>query len=107
MHLGFEVLSVSTSEECLLHVSPDYKLVFLDVSTTGADGYDVGLQIHKRFPNMQERPIIVALSEVADRSTRENCMRAGIDGFILKPVPVDKLRSILTQLLESRGDSEH
>ncbi|KAL8137589.1 hypothetical protein V2J09_003590 [Rumex salicifolius] len=107
MHLGCEVTCVSSGEDCLLHVSPEYKLVFLDVSMAGVNSYEVALQIHKRISKRHERPLIIALSAMADRTTRENCMRVGIDGFILKPVSVDKLRSILADLLERRNAFEH
>ncbi|GMH24877.1 hypothetical protein Nepgr_026720 [Nepenthes gracilis] len=100
MHLGCDVTIVSSSEECLLVVSPLFKVILLDVCMPGVDGFDVAVQIRKRFSKRHERPLIVALTGNSDRLARDNCLRAGMDGFILKPVSVDKMRSILLDLLE-------
>ncbi|KAK9750513.1 hypothetical protein RND81_02G202100 [Saponaria officinalis] len=102
MHLGCDVTTVSTNEECLLIVSRDHKVIFLDLGMPGADGYEVAVQIRKRFSKRPERPIIVALTGTTDRVTRDNCVRAGMDGFLLKPVSLDKMRSVLLDLLDRR-----
>lgn len=102
MHLGCDVTTVASSEECLLAVSREYQVVFLDLSMPGFDGFEVAVQIRKRFSKRQDRPLIVALTGSTDRLTRENCVRVGMDGCILKPVSVDKMRSVLSELLERR-----
>lgn len=103
MHLGCNVTTVGSSEECLLIVSREFKVVFLDVCIPGADGYEVAVQIRKRFSKRHERPLIVAITGSTDRITRDNCLRVGMDGFILKPVSVDKMRNVLSDLLEGRA----
>ncbi|KAH9625070.1 hypothetical protein KSS87_010560 [Heliosperma pusillum] len=102
MHLGCEVTTVGSSEECLLIVSREYKVIFLDLVMPGADGYEVAVQIRKRFSKRHEKPIIVALTGSTDRVTRDNCVRAGMDGFLLKPVSLEKMRSVLLDLLDRR-----
>ena len=102
IHLGCDVTAVASSEECLLIVSGEFKVVFLDVCIPGADGYEVAVQIRKRFSKRHERPLIVAITGSSDRITRDNCLRVGMDGFILKPVSVDKMRNVLSDLLEGR-----
>ncbi|XP_021857131.2 ethylene receptor [Spinacia oleracea] len=102
MHVGCDVLTVASSEECLLAVSREYRVVFLDLSMPGFDGFEVAVQIRKRFSKRHERPLIVALTGSADRLTRENCVRVGMDGCVLKPISVDKMRSVLSELLERR-----
>ena len=47
-------------------------------------------------------PFIVALTGNTDKVTKENCMRVGINGVIQKPILVNKMRSILSELLEHR-----
>jgi len=102
MHLGCDVTTVGSSEECLLIVSREVKVVFLDVCMPGGDGYEVAVQIRKRFSKRPERPLIVGITGSTDRVTRENCLSVGMDGFILKPVSVDKMRNVLSDLLEGR-----
>lgn len=102
MHLGCDVTTVTSGEECLRVVSYEHKVVFMDVYMPGIDGYEVAVRIHEKFTKWHERPLIVALTGNTDRVTKENCLQVGMDGVIFKPVSVDKMRSILSQLLEHR-----
>ncbi|MBA0822779.1 hypothetical protein Goarm_019559 [Gossypium armourianum] len=102
VHLGCDVTMVSSSEECLRVVSHEHKVVFMDVCVPGMDGYEVAIRINEKFTKRHERPIIVALTGNTDKVTKENCMRVGMDGIILKPVSLDKMRSVLSDLLEHR-----
>ncbi|KAM3395900.1 ethylene receptor [Capsicum galapagoense] len=100
VHLGCDVTTVGSGDECLRVLSPEHKAVFMDVSIPGISCYDVAVSIHEKFGIRHERPLIVALTGSTDRMTKENCMRVGMDGVILKPVSVDKMRSVLSELLE-------
>lgn len=100
VHLGCDVTTVGSGDECLRVLSPEHKAVFMDVSIPGISCYDVAVSIHEKFGIHHERPLIVALTGSTDRMTKENCMRVGMDGVILKPVSVDKMRSVLSELLE-------
>lgn len=102
MHLGCDVTTVASSEECLLVVSREHKVVFLDLCLPAANGLAVAVQIRKSFTKHHERPLIVALTGSTDKLARESCIRAGMDGFVLKPVSVDKMRNVLSELLERR-----
>ncbi|KAK8527581.1 hypothetical protein V6N13_085402 [Hibiscus sabdariffa] len=102
VHLGCDVTMVSSSEECLRVVSNEHKVVFMDACAPGMDGYEIAVCIHEKFTKRHERPIIVALTGNTDKVTKENCMRVGMDGVILKPVSLDKMRSVLSDLLEHR-----
>ncbi|XP_075641434.1 ethylene receptor [Castanea sativa] len=101
-HLGCDVSTVSSSEECLRVVSHEHQVVFLDVCMPGIDGFELAVTIREKFAKRHEKPLIVALTGNTDKVTKENCMRVGINGVILKPISVDKMRSILSELLEHR-----
>ncbi|KAK4342174.1 hypothetical protein RND71_037990 [Anisodus tanguticus] len=73
----------------------EHKVVFMDVRIPGIDCYDVAVSIHEKFGKRHGRPLIVALTGNTDRVTKENCMRVGMDGVILKPVSVEKMGSVL------------
>ncbi|NP_001312317.1 ethylene receptor [Nicotiana tabacum] len=100
VHLGCDVTTVSSGDECSRVLTQEHKVVFMDVSIPGIDCYEVAVQIHEKFGKHHNRPLIVALTGNTDRVTKENCMRVGMDGVILKPVSVDKMRSVLSELLE-------
>ncbi|PON72548.1 Ethylene receptor [Parasponia andersonii] len=99
MHLGCNVTTVGSSDECIRVVSQEHKVVFMDVSM---DCYEVASHIRERFGKRHERPLVVALTGNTDKATKENCIRFGLDGVILKPVSVDKMRNVLAELLEHR-----
>ncbi|CAN4104349.1 unnamed protein product [Withania somnifera] len=100
VHLGCDVTTVASGDECLRVLSQEHKVVFMDVSIPGINCYDVAVSIHEKFGICHEMPLIVALTGSTDQVTKENCMRVGMDGVILKPVSVDKMRSVLSELLE-------
>ena len=102
MHLGCDVMTVSSSEECLRVISQEHQVVFMDVCMPGIDGYDIAVHIHEKFTRRHERPLIVALTGNTDKMTKENFMKVGMDGVILKPVSLEKMRSVLLDLLEHR-----
>lgn len=101
IHLGCDVTTVSSSEECLHVVSLEHKVVFMDVCT-GLDGYELAVRIQEKFTKRQDRPLIVALTGNTNKLTKENCLRAGVNGVVLKPVSVEKMKGVLTELLERR-----
>ncbi|CAN1351756.1 Ethylene receptor [Linum perenne] len=99
VHLGCNVKTVSSGTECLNSISHDHHdVVFIDVSTH--HGYEVALRIHEEFGKRHERPLTVALATNTDKVTIDNCRRVGIDGIVPKPVSVDRMRSVLSDLLE-------
>ncbi|XP_047954226.1 ethylene receptor 1-like isoform X3 [Salvia hispanica] len=100
VHLGCDVLAVSSGDECVRAVSYEHKAVFLDVSMAAVDSFEVAVRIREKFSKRSDRPFIVALTGNTDRMIKENCRKVGMDGVILKPVLVDKMRSVLSDLLE-------
>lgn len=100
MHLGCDITVASSGDECLRVVTPEHKVVFLDVCMPDTNGYEAAVRLRQHFSKRHERPLVVALTGNTDRAMKENCLRVGMDGVVLKPVSVDKMRSVLTELLE-------
>lgn len=96
-HLGCDVTTVSSGEECLQVITKDHKVVFLDVSLPGSDSYNVARLVHEKLP---KRPLIVALTGNTDKAVKESLLRVGLDGVVVKPVSVEKMRVALSELLE-------
>lgn len=102
MHLGCDVTTVCSNEECLRVISHEHQVVLLDVCMPGIDGYELAVSIREKFAKRHEKPLIIALTGNTDKATKENCTRVGINGVIQKPVSVDRMRSIFVELLEQR-----
>lgn len=100
VHMGCDVTIVSSGQECLQIVSKEYKVLFLDVSMPGMD--EVTARIHEKFSH-DDRPLLIALTGNTDKATREKCLRFGVDGVIYKPFSLDKMRSLLSNLLGKRA----
>ncbi|KAF6151817.1 hypothetical protein GIB67_010391 [Kingdonia uniflora] len=86
VHLGYDVTAVGSSEECLRIFSHEHKVVFTDVGISGMDGCEVVSVLQDRFSARHQRPLITALTTNTDRATKDNYLRVGMDGVVLKPV---------------------
>ncbi|BBM97851.1 ethylene receptor [Marchantia polymorpha subsp. ruderalis] len=102
IRLGCDVTVVSSGRECLQVISQPgqpFRVLLLDVCMPDMDGYEVAVRIQEKFAR-HERPLLVALTANTDRATRERCMNLGMDGVVLKPISLEKMRVVLTELLE-------
>ncbi|HCM84029.1 MAG TPA: response regulator [Alphaproteobacteria bacterium] len=75
----------------------DYGLVISDWNMQPKDGLDL-VRAVRTNPAMQKMPFIMASTE--GRAERiQNAIAAGVDGYLVKPVGVDSLRSKIEELL--------
>lgn len=102
MRLGCDVTVVSSGSECLQEISQpgqNFQVLLLDVCMPEMDGYEVCIRIQQKFAR-RERPLMVALTANTDKQTEEKCLELGMDGVIMKPISLEKMRQNLTELLE-------
>ncbi|MCK4977948.1 MAG: response regulator [Anaerolineales bacterium] len=82
--------------EILQGQRPD--LILMDINLPEIDGYALTTQL-KDQPGMRDIPIIALTANVM-KGDRERTMEAGCDGYIQKPVDVDKLPHQIASYLE-------
>ena len=73
-----------------------YDLVFMDVQMPEMDGLEATRRICAEWSN-GNRPRIIAMTANATKGDREECLAAGMDGYISKPVHIDELKAVLEQ----------
>ena len=98
MRLGYKVDVVSNGLDAVDQFKkPDcpYKLVFMDCQMPVMDGLTASREIRKLIPKEFNAVRIVALTANAFDNDRANCLEAGMDEFIPKPVSMSILRKYL------------
>lgn len=93
---GFQCLSSVSAREGMAQMKQDkaIKIVLLDMMMPDMDGYEA-LALIRADREMAGLPVI-AVTAQAMVGDREKCLEAGADGYISKPVDVDKLLEMIT-----------
>jgi CheY-like chemotaxis protein len=81
-----------------------YDLILMDVQMPEMDGLDATRRICARWP-ANKRPRIIAMTANAMQGDREECLAAGMDDYLTKPIRVDSLVAALGRV-KARASSE-
>ncbi len=74
-----------------------YDVVLMDVQMPEMDGLEATRRIVARWPSPSGRPRIVAMTANAMQGDREECLAAGMDDYVTKPIRVEALVQALMQ----------
>jgi signal transduction histidine kinase/CheY-like chemotaxis protein len=89
---GHTVSIAGTGKEALRLWSQDkFDLILMDVQMPEMDGLQAATAIRQRERISGGHVPIIALTAHAMASDRENCLAAGMEGFITKPIRTDEL----------------
>jgi CheY-like chemotaxis protein len=96
---GFSICSAAGAHEGLARLEKDASIgvVLMDMMMPEMDGYQA-LAYIRQDEKLQYLPVI-ALTAQAMVGDRERCLEAGANGYISKPVDIDKLMIELTKYL--------
>ena len=94
-----DVMAAGDGREALetLQTAGEFDLVFMDIMMPGMDGYEVIRQLRAQ-PRFAELPII-ALTAKASAEDRQQCLDAGANDSVVKPIDPLELKSRLDQYL--------
>ncbi len=71
-----------------------YDLIFMDVQMPEMDGLDATRNIRRDF-SAEQQPRIVAMTANAMQGDREECINAGMDDYISKPIQVKEIQRVI------------
>jgi two-component system sensor histidine kinase/response regulator len=89
---GLEVLD-------LLEQQP-FDIVLMDVMMPEMDGFEATKRIREKEKTTGAHLPIIALTAHAMRGDREQCLAAGMDGYVSKPIKLEELFSAIESLIQ-------
>ncbi len=104
---GCDVVCVSNGEEAFEAAkTAPYDIVFMDFHMPVMDGLESSRKIRSLGGRFVHLPII-ALTAAAMEEDRRECMAAGMDDFITKPLEIDALTNVLGKWVKRPAHSLH
>lgn len=92
--LGYEIEAVENGQECLQAVlKKSYDILLSDINMPEMNGIECATQIRSAGIEIP----IIAVTASSPEVTREECFRAGMNGYMRKPVNVTELKRILRE----------
>ena len=85
-------LAQNGNEVLQMTAAKDYNLILMDVQMPEVDGRDVTKIIRKR---KGAQPIIAAITANAMQGDKEECLEAGMDEYLAKPISFKKLSELI------------
>jgi signal transduction histidine kinase/CheY-like chemotaxis protein/HPt (histidine-containing phosphotransfer) domain-containing protein len=98
--LGYRAVTVPTGTQAVNELAQhyqDYGLVLMDLQMPEMDGYQATRLIRKAEGVINRHIPIIAMTASAMLEDRQQCLDAGMDDYISKPVLVDDIRRAITR----------
>jgi CheY-like chemotaxis protein len=104
--LGYDVDLAENGQQAVdKFASQSYDLALMDCQMPILDGFEATRQVRSRAPGT--RTPIIAMTASAMDGDREQCLRAGMDDYLTKPLDLGKLQTAIERwTLASRLSSE-
>lgn len=82
---------------CIERATEPYTLVFMDCEMPVMDGIEATRVIKETY-SIDGKMFIVAMTADTSDTNRQACLKAGMDAFLTKPVKLEALRSVLSEV---------
>jgi CheY-like chemotaxis protein/HPt (histidine-containing phosphotransfer) domain-containing protein len=103
--MGHSIVIASNGSEALsLLATQPFDLVLMDIQMPEKDGLTATEKIREGEKQTQSHLPIIAMTAHAMMGDRERCLKAGMDGYISKPINRQQLEETIRNLLCLQGD---
>ena len=103
--MEFEVAVASDGQEAYdKAIGEHYDLIFMDIQMPGKDGIQSTREI-RRYLKSLDSPIIVALTANALARDKEQCLSAGMNDYLSKPVSAQDIEQLIETWFEPSNKS--
>jgi CheY-like chemotaxis protein len=100
---GIEVHAAENGLEALeLYDQWPYDMILMDLQMPVMDGLEATQLIRKQEQRSGKHTPIIALTANAMEEDRERCLHSGMDGYLSKPVTLERLGQEMTRVLHAR-----
>ncbi|HPM27306.1 MAG TPA: response regulator, partial [Methanothrix sp.] len=97
-HLGYKADLAGNGREVLSSLEQKaYDVILMDIQMPEMDGLEATRFIRTRLPSASQ-PRIIAMTAFAMKGDREQCLAAGMDDYIGKPVKMEELKRVLERM---------
>lgn len=104
--LGYQADLVSDGEAVLQALQNQaYDIILMDVHMPKMCGITATQEICQRYPK-EQRPYIIALTACAEEQDAANCLAAGMQGYVTKPIEPAALTQALEQAKHHRQHAD-
>jgi signal transduction histidine kinase/ActR/RegA family two-component response regulator len=98
--LGFEAMAVDNGRAAVDALeNQHYDLIFMDCHMPVMDGFAATAAIRERERRSRDRVPIVAMTANARAGDRDDCLAAGMDDYLCKPVTLAELERVIERRL--------
>jgi CheY-like chemotaxis protein len=101
--LGHTARVANNGQEAVVTLEREpFDLVLMDVQMPEMDGYQATAVIRAREAGKLQHTPIVAMTAHAMKGDREECLAAGMDGYISKPIRMAELEQVIGEAMKMR-----
>lgn len=102
--LGYQPDVAENGQQALSLATKKYDLILMDIGLPDMTGIEVTAEI-RQHEDSSHRAHIVGVTGYSLEEVEAQCLAAGMDAIIAKPMPTEKLSEILNKVLESKKGS--